>query len=193
MKKYFVLLLMFILSSISSFATDALRQETFDISNLSNSERFDYVKTIKNDVFSENGIYKLESPEFKQLIKEHKKDKNFPENYYAAQSGYTYFKENNLSSMFTPKMDVMYMYSVQSRNNLRIIYYYSILGNLKYIEFLYGNYPNYPYYVRKYARCGKLNTTIYNVDERTEIKFNKDGSSATINYKGKIIGNLLLP
>ena len=34
------------------------------------------------------------NPEFKKIISEHKKDKNYTENYYAAQGGYKYFKNN---------------------------------------------------------------------------------------------------
>ena len=41
-----------------------------------------------------DGITKLNTPEFKKIISEHKKDKNYTENYYAAQGWYKYFKNN---------------------------------------------------------------------------------------------------
>lgn len=146
----------------------------------------EFVQQIKTAVFSKDCVYKLETPEFKKIIQDHKKDTNYLENYYAAQSGYTYFKNNNLSAMFTPKMDVMYMYSLQETNNLRIIYYYNIWGRLQNIDFLYDNYPSYPYFSRKYNSRGKLlNTTFYS-DEMTKIKFNNDGSKYEIYYKGKL-------
>lgn len=191
MKK--ILFLLFVLFfGCTSYALENIEQPE-DITTLNNSDRLTYIRNVKNVIFAKDCAFKLESPEFKKLIKDYKKDKNYPENYYAAQAGYTYFRNNNISALFTPKMDVMYQYSIQEPDNMRIVYYYTMLGNLKYIEFLYGSYPNYPYYVRKYCRSGKLITTTYIPDKTTEIKFNKDGSNAMITCKGKVINNLLVP
>ena len=136
------------------------------------------INSIKAILYSKECQTKLNTPEFKKIINEHKKDKNYTENYYAAQGGYKYFKNNYLKA-YTTKMDLMYMYSLQEHNNLRLIYYYSILGNLKYVDILYNNYPNYPYYSRKYSKSGKLISSSYYPDKNNEIVFYNDGS----NYK----------
>lgn len=181
-----LLVILGILIGCSVYAFDET-EPSVDFNSLTGGNRFEYIKNVKSMVFSKDCAFKLESPEFKKIINEHKKDSNYPENYYAAQTGYTSFKNNNLSAMFTPKMDVMYMYAVQEQTNLRITYYYTVLGHLKHIDFMYGNYPNYPYYARKYSPRGKLQTTLYCPDERTQVKFNKDGTSAEVWYKGVII------
>lgn len=183
-KKLLTIFAILIGSSVLAFDTP---DENFDINTITGGDRFQYVQGVKAYTFSKDCAFKLETDEFKKMIKEHKKDNNYPENYYAAQSGYTSFKGNNLSAMFTPKMDIMYLYAVQPQNNVRTTFYYNAIGHLKYIDFSYGNYPNYPYYARKYTKSGKLINTLYCPDEMTQIKFNKDGSTAEIWYKGKVI------
>ena len=76
--------------------------------NISN----EYVNIAKTEVFNNDFVRNFESQEFKDIVAKHKKDNNYLENYYAAQSGYKYFKNNNLSGIFT-KMDIMYMYTLQ--------------------------------------------------------------------------------
>ena len=172
MKKIILLLLIFIIGNITY---------SFEENTLSNFDSKD-IKVIKSILFSKECKNTLESAEFKKIIQEHKKDKNYTENYYAAQGGYKYFKNNYLET-YTTKLDLMYMYSLQEQNNLRLIYYYSILGNLKYVDILYSNYPNYPYYSRKYSKSGKLVSSSYYPDKDTEVLFNKDGSNCQIIHK----------
>ena len=136
----------------------------------------EYINIAKSEVFSKDLIRNIETTEFKDIVAKHKKDNNYLENYYAAQSGYKYFKNNNLNGIFT-KMDIMYMYTLQERSNLRVIYYYDIFGNLKDIEFLYGNYPAYPYFSRKYTVKGKFKSAAYYFNKSDVVNFDKSGNT----------------
>lgn len=140
----------------------------------------DNFSELKSTLFAKDCIYKLETKEFKDIVQQHKKDTNYLENYYATQSGYKYFKNNNLKGYFTSKFEVLYLYSLQERNNPRVIYYYNIWGQLQNLDFLYGEYPAYPYFARKYKPNGQLINTIYYPSEDKQIIFNKDGSKYTI-------------
>ncbi len=187
MKK--LLLIFALLIGCTAFAVDIF-DDTTDITKLDNNGKLTYLTDLKQEIFSHDCAFSLESDEFKKMIKTHKKDKNYIENYYAAQAGYTSFKNNNISGMFSPKMDIMYMYALQEKQNIRITYYYNAIGHLKYIDFMYGNYPNFPYFARKYTTRGNLHSTLYCIDEMTQIKFNQDGSIAEIWHKGKQIDKI---
>lgn len=138
------------------------------------------ITEIKSTLFTKDCIHKLETQEFKTLIQQHKKDTNYLENYYATQSGYKYYKNNDLKGYFIPKLDVLYMYSLQERNNPRIIYYYNIWGQLQNLDFIYGEYPGYPYFARKYKPNGQLINTIYYPENNTQIIFDKTGNKYKI-------------
>lgn len=140
----------------------------------------DNIADIKSTLFSKNCIYKLDTKEFKTLIQQHKKDTNYLENYYATQSGYKYFKNNDLKGYFTPKLDILYMYSLQERNNPRIVYYYNIWGQLQNLDIINGEYPAYPYFARKYKPNGQLINTTYYPNKNEQIIFNKDGSKHSL-------------
>lgn len=187
--KKLLLIFALLLIGCTTFAVDIFDDDT-DITALEGNNRVEYLQDLKREIFSHDCAFSLESDEFKKMIKTHKKDKNYVENYYAAQAGYTSFKENNISGMFTPKMDLMYMYALQEKHNIRITYYYNAIGHLKYIDFMYGNYPSFPYFARKYTTGGNLYSTLYCINEMTQIKFNKDGSTAEIWYKGKLIDKI---
>ena len=68
------------------------------------------------------------------------------------------------------------MYTLQERSNLRVIYYYDIFGNLKDIEFLYGNYPAYPYFSRKYTIRGNFKSAAYYFNKNDVVNFDKSGN-----------------
>lgn len=148
----------------------------FAVNNITSDDIFE----IKTALFSKNYNQKLDSNEFNTLIKQHKKDTNYLENYYAVLSGYKSYKNNNLKGFFTKKFDIMYLYSLQERNNPRIVYYYNIWGKLQNVEFIHGEYPAYPYFSRKYKPNGQIVDSTYFPSKENSIVFNKDGSKYKI-------------
>ena len=134
--------------------------------------------------------YKLESPEFIHIIATHRKDKQYPDRYYAAQTGYASYNNAYLSPMFTKHINIMYMYGVQEKDNIRVVYYYNVFGSLQRLDFMYDKYPNYPYYSRKYKKSGNLINSEYYSDENTKIKFNTNGTQAEIWINDKLTNKI---
>ena len=75
------------------------------------------------------------------------------------------------------------MYALQDKKDTQCIYYYDALGNLRYIDFIFGEYPDYPYYTIKYQTNGNPISAIYNVSNDTQYMFNPDSTFKGVWYK----------
>ena len=80
-------------------------------------------------------------------------------------------------------MKNIYMYAIQDKNDVSKAYYYDALGNLKYVDFIYGEYPDYPYYSIQYKISGKPVSAIYFVSKDCQYLFNPDGEFEGVWYK----------
>ena len=185
MKKLILIITLFC-TSLCVKAYQYQGNQTSDISNMTLAEKVQYIRQIKPFVFSKESKDKINSPEFIHILASHKQDKKYPDQYYAAQTNYKSFETNYLYPLFTKHFKIMYMYGVQEQDNIRIIYYYNVLGKLQMLDFIYGNYPNYPYFSKKYKTSGKLIESSYYPDKDTQIKFNDKGTSAEILINEKL-------
>src|SRR5574344_614818 len=176
MKKIFILFSIITMIALPCFAED-FEDQTQDILSMDKYAQTKYIQQIKTFIYGNDCKYKIDTPEFKKIILEHKKDKNYPETYYASQSDYDYYNNLKLKGYYTKYLNILYMYSIQEQGNLRILYYYNPVGKLVFVEFIYGNYPNYPFFTRKYTPKGKLMNCSYSINNNTMIIFNKDGST----------------
>lgn len=68
----------------------------------------------------------------------------------------------------------MYMYGVQYKNDIYTTYYYDLMGNLRYIDKMSENYPNYPYYSHQYRINGELAGSIYFTSYDTQYVFKNE-------------------
>ena len=134
-----------------------------------------------HDIIFENPIEKQK--DFKSLFKDKLKDKNHYENYMAASAGYKEFKGNNISAFYYKKMKNIYMYALQDKKDISKAYYYDALGNLKYIDFIEGEYPDYPYYSIQYRISGKPVSAIYFVSKDCQYLFTPEGEFEGVWYK----------
>lgn len=179
MKKIFILFSIITMIVLPCFAED-FEVQTQDILSMDKYTQTKYIQQIKTFIYGNDCKYKINTPEFKKIILEHKRDKNYPETYYASQSDYDYYNSLKLESYYTKYLNILYMYTIQEQENLRIIYYYNPVGKLVFVEFIYGNYPNYPFFTRKYSKKGTLIESTYAINETTKIKFNTKGTKACI-------------
>jgi len=180
MKRLILLISLILSTALHTYAFTSNEYNSQDLSNMNLQEKTQYVKQIKTLLFAKDCKYKLETPEFIHIIATHRKDKQYPDQYYAAQTGYDSYNNADLTAMFTKHMNIMYMYGVQEKDNSRIIYYYNVFGSIQLLDFMYENYPNYPFYTRKYKKSGDLINSVYCPDEKTKIKFNTKGTKAEI-------------
>lgn len=152
----------------------------YDWINKSEVEKEEMIKEIHDIVF-ENGVAKQKH--FRSQFKDRLKDKNHLENYYAASAGYKEFKGNNISAFYYKKMKNIYMYALQDKKDLSKAYYYDALGNLRYVDFIEGDYPEYPYYSIQYRISGAPVSAIYFVSKDCQYLFKPNGEFEGIWYK----------
>lgn len=139
------------------------------------------VSEVRDTIFENGKIEEKQNlkQEFKGLIK----DKNHLNNYYAASAGYKELDENNISAFYFKNQKHIYMYALQNKKDISKIYYYSALGKMKYIDFVFGEYPDYPYYSIQYRVSGKPVSAIYFVSKDTQYLFTPDGEFTGVWYK----------
>jgi hypothetical protein len=139
------------------------------------------ISEVKDIIFENGTIEKL--TDIKQQFKEKIKDKNHLNNYYAASAGYKDLEDNNISAFYFKNQKHIYMYALQNKKDISKIYYYSALGKMKYIDFVFGEYPDYPYYSIQYRVSGKPVSAIYFVSKDTQYLFTPDGEFTGVWYK----------
>lgn len=121
--------------------------------------------------------------DFKSQFKDKLKDKNYRDNYLAASAGYKEYKGNNISAFYYKKMKNIYMYALQDKKDLSKAYYYDALGNLKYLDFIDGDYPDYPYSAVQYKISGQPISVIYYVSKDCQYLYKPSGEFEGVWYK----------
>lgn len=153
----------------------------YDWLNKSEIEKEAIVSEIREIIFKDGEIKVIN--DFKTNFKDKMKDKNYKEHYIIASAGRKEFKNFNISAFYYKKQKHIYMYALQDKKDLSKIFYYDALGNLRYIDFNYGDYPIYPYYTIQYSITGKPISAIYNVSKDSQYLYQPDGVFKGVWYK----------
>ena len=164
MKKLLLFLIFYILILSPSIATEQNvihGKVNFDWLTKSQLERDENIESISKTLYSQDVAQKIAKKEFRETYRAYLKDKNNKKHYMQVLSGVKHTETENLSGFFTLKDKILYAYAIQYKNEPRTVYYYDTLGNLRYVDKLSDNYPNYPYYSHQYYANGKLVSSIY--------------------------------
>lgn len=161
-----------------------------------------YVANIEYDWINKNALEKesiinevrdiiFEQPlnqrdDLKSIFQDKLKDKNYKEHYIAASAGHKEYKDNNLSAFYYKKFKHIYMYAIQDKKDLTKSFYYDALGNLRYIDFMEGDYPDYPYSVIQYKINGQPVSAIYYVSKDCQYLFKPSGEFEGVWFKHKL-------
>ena len=181
MKKFLLLLLLsFPLAAFANYNDVYIADIQYDWINKSEVEKEAIISEVKDIIF-ETPIEKL--PDFKKQFKDRLKDKNHLDNYFAASAGYKELGDYNISAFYYKKMKNIYMYALQDKKDVSKAYYYDALGKLRYVDFIYGEYPDYPYYSIQYRISGKPVSAIYFVSKDCQYLFKPDGEFEGVWYK----------
>ena len=157
----------------------------YDWINKSDVEKQEIINEISDMLFET----KLEAKsDFKAQLKDFLKDKNYKEHYYAASAGYKELGEYNISAFYAKNSKYIYMYAIQNKKDLSKIYYYDALGHLRYVDFINGDYPDYPYYSYQYKINGKPVSAIYFVSKDTQYMYNSDRTFKVVWFKHNMYG-----
>ena len=133
------------------------------------------------DIIFEDEVTKIK--DLKEQFKDRLKDKDHLDHYYAASAGYEEYGDYNISAFYYGKQKHIYMYALQDKKDLSKAYYYDAMGKLRYIDFIYGEYPEYPYYSIQYRISGKPISAIYFVSKDTQYLYEPDGTFKGVWYK----------
>ena len=181
--KRFILFLVFLLMQCSVFANYNdiyVLDIKYDWIDKSALEKEAIISEVKDIIFQQP-VEKQK--DFKSQFKDRLKDKNYLEHYYAASAGYKEYKDHNISAFYYKKMKNIYMYALQDKKDLSKAYYYDVLGNLRYVDLIYGEYPDYPYYSIQYRISGKPVSAIYFISKDCQYLFKPDGEFEGVWYK----------
>ena len=184
-----ILLTIILLTQTAVFASfnDVLIADiTYDWINKSEVEREAIIQEVKDIIF-EQPVEKQK--DFRSQFKDRLKDKNFLENYMAASAGYKEYKGNNISAFYFKKMKSLYMYALQDKKDVSKAYYYDALGHLKYVDLIYGEYPDYPYYSLQYRISGTPVSAIYYASKDCQYLFTPKGDFEGVWYKHNLYNN----
>ena len=184
-----ILLTIILLTQTAVFASfnDVLIADiTYDWINKSEVEREAIIQEVKDIIF-EQPVEKQK--DFRSQFKDRLKDKNFLENYMAASAGYKEYKGNNISAFYFKKVKSLYMYALQDKKDVSKAYYYDALGHLKYVDLIYGEYPDYPYYSIQYRISGTPVSAIYYASKDCQYLFTPKGDFEGVWYKHNLYNN----
>ena len=153
----------------------------YDWINKSEIEKEAIIEEVHDIIFKDGALEK--EKDFKSQFKEKLKDKNYREHYLAASAGHKEYKNYNISAFYYKKQKHIYMYAIQDKKDLTKTFYYDALGKLRYVDLIYGEYPEYPYYTIQYRISGEPVSAIYNVSKDNQYLYEPDGTFKGVWYK----------
>lgn len=196
MKKILIslILILFVLFGFSKVGWASAHQDelvpiecgiTFDWISKTQLQRDENIKQIQDILFSEKTVLKYPKKEFKTKNSGFLKDKDFLQNYTDISKGKKEDADKYYAGFFL-KNGLLIAYGVQYKDNLKNIYYYDAMGNLRFVDYYSENYPKFPYYALQYGINGKLIGTVYFVSQYDQYIFNSDKTFKGRWYKEKM-------
>lgn len=190
MKKLFIITILL----LNIFLSPTLAQEPetltlqgkadFNWLDMSQIERDTIIDNYKKIIFSDDTVYKYKRKDFKALHKDYLKDENNKTHYLEAQEGITETKDYRLSGFFSGK--ILISYAIQYKKNPKTVYYYDAFGNLKYVDMISDNYPNFPYWSKQYRAGGKMISAIYFDSHDMQYMYEPDGKFQGVWFMDKM-------
>ncbi len=179
-----ILLSFLILPVLANESDDALIHSnvSFDWVTKSQLERDKNIDDVREIIYSKSIISKYNKKDFKEQYKNYLKDENYRQHYMEILSGKKENETERLAGFFKFNDRVLYAYGIQYKNDIYTTYYYDALGNLRYIDKMSENYPNFPYYSHQYRITGELAGSFYFKSYDTQYEF-KNGKFKGIWYK----------
>ena len=155
---------------------------SFDWVTKSQLERDENISKVKSIIYSDNFVTKYPKNELKTKYQDYLKDKDYKKHYQEILSGMKQDETARLAGFFTANERILYMYGLQYKDDIYTTYYYDALGNLRYIDVMSDNYPNFPYYSHQYRIGGTLAGSIYFTAYDTQYVF-KNGKFKGVWFK----------
>ena len=156
----------------------------FDWLDITQMDRDLVIEKYKTELFGNDTVYKYNKKEFKAEYKNYLKDSDYKRHYMLVKNNVKETDNENLCGFY--RKNLLISYAVQYKNNLRTVYYYDALGNLRYIDKFSENYPNFPYMSKQYRANGTLVSAIYFMSHDMQYMYNNDATFQGAWYKDKM-------
>lgn len=160
----------------------------FDWLYLSNTERSERVTELFNIMFPKGYVTHFPKKLLREKLEKFLKDPDYKIHYDAVCAGYTQYKNVNLQPFRLGRTRHVYMYALQYQDSQQKTFYYDALGRLKFVDFRYGDFPQYPFYTKKYAINGKLVRAMYLQTPEIMYIYSDKGSFIGVKYKNTVYG-----
>ncbi len=196
MKKFFIILCLLLVGKVALSAdlTEIVKVETrpavltaslvFDWLDVTQTDRDAVIAKYRTELFPEDTVYKYDKKEFKNEYKDFLKDADYKRHYYLVVNDVKETDTENLCGFY--RKNLLISYAVQYKNDLRTVYYYDVLGHLRYVDKFSENYPNYPYMSKQYRVNGTLVSAIYFMSHDMQYMYNDDQTFRGAWYKDKM-------
>ena len=193
--KKIIICLFLIFCMVVSNSTTAFADEEFDYVGggfdwlyINNDQRKERVVEIFNLMFPKGYVTNFPKGFLKDKLKTYLKNKNHKVHYDAVCNGYTHYRDVDLQPITMGSSKVVYMYALQYTKYPQRTFYYDATGRLKFVDFRYGGYPEYPFYTKKYSIDGKLIRAMYLQNPNIMYIFGEKGTFVGVKYGNEIYG-----
>lgn len=156
----------------------------FDWLDIAQIDRDTAIEKYKSEIFGNDTVFKYNKKEFKKEYKDFLKDADYKRHYMLVKNNVKETDDENLCGFY--KRNLLISYAVQYKNNLRSVYYYDALGNLRYVDKFSENYPNFPYMSKQYRANGVLVSAIYFMSHDMQYMYNHNAEFQGAWYKDKM-------
>ena len=156
----------------------------FDWLDISQIDRDAVIEKYKTELFGNDTVYKYNKKEFRNEYKDFLKDADYKRHYMLVKNGVRETDNENLCGFY--KGNLLISYAIQYKKDLRSVYYYDALGNLRYVDKFSENYPNFPYMSKQYKANGELVSAIYFMSHDMQYMYNNDATFQGAWYKDKM-------
>ena len=194
MKKIFAVLILLLVGNVTLCADIGVLDENkspvltanivFDWLDITQIDRDTVIEKYRSELFPEDTVYKYNKKEFKSLYKDFLKDSDYKRHYMLVSNNVKETNDENLCGFY--RGNLLISYAVQYKNDLRTVYYYDMLGNLRYVDKMSENYPNFPYMSKQYRVNGTLISAIYFMSHDMQYMYNSDETFKGAWYKDKM-------
>ena len=171
--KKLVILFALMMFTLPVFSQTLEAGVSFDWISKTQMQRDENISQIQNVLFTDNTVTNFPNKEFKAEHKEFLKDKDHVTNYEEISKGKKEDKDKNYSGFFL-KNGLLIAYGIQYKKNMKSIYYYDAMGNLRYIDAFSANYPKFPYFSYQYNMKGDLIAAFYYLSDYDQYVFSSN-------------------
>ena len=157
----------------------------FDWISKSQLQRDENIAQIQNIILGDSIVTKYDKKAFRADNAAFLKDADNLKNYDEIRSGKQDDDKKKYCGFYIGN-HFLIAYGIQDKINMKNIYYYDAMGNLRWLDTFSDNYPSFPYTAYQYNSNGKLIALYYYISDSDQYVFGPDKFFLGRWYKEKL-------